>query len=91
MSKSLSACAAHNRAQLCFYIAENLEIRKAEFGSRISAMTGASAAEAEAEVAASISRLFTWAAWAAPRWEAEAMGPFHRGRRVGSREGGTPR
>lgn len=56
--------AAHNRAQICFYIAENLEIRKAEFASRISKMTGQAEKQAVAEVDASISRLFTWAAWA---------------------------
>jgi len=56
--------AAHNRAQICFYIAENLEIRKAEFASRIAKMTGASDKEATKEVDAAISRLFTWAAWA---------------------------
>ena len=56
--------AAHNRAQICFYIAENLSIRASEFAARISAMTGCSEADARAEVDASISRLFTWAAWA---------------------------
>jgi len=56
--------AAHNRAQICFYIAENLEIRKAEFALRIRAMTGCSEKEALKEVDASIARLFTWAAWA---------------------------
>jgi len=55
--------AAHNRAQICYYIAENLSIRSAEFAARISAMTGKSGAEATKEVEASISRLFTWAAW----------------------------
>lgn len=56
--------AAHNRAQICFFIAENLEIRRTEFAGRISKMTGASEKEANKEVDASISRLFTWAAWA---------------------------
>ena len=56
--------AAHNRAQICYYIAENLEIRRAEFADRISKMTGKKEAEALKEVDASISRLFTWAAWA---------------------------
>jgi len=56
--------AAHNRAQICYYIAENLEQRLAEFAGRISKMTGATEKAALAEVDASISRLFTWAAWA---------------------------
>jgi len=56
--------AAHNRAQICYYIAENLEQRRAEFAGRISKMTGGTEKAALAEVDASISRLFTWAAWA---------------------------
>ena len=56
--------AAHNRAQICYYIAENLSIRADEFAGRIAAMTGRSLKDAAGEVDASISRLFTWAAWA---------------------------
>ena len=56
--------AAHNRAQICFYIAENLAIRAAEFAGRLVAMTGCTEAAAKKEVDASISRLFTWAAYA---------------------------
>ena len=32
--------AAHNRAQIVYYLAENLELRRAEFAQRISDMTG---------------------------------------------------
>ena len=32
--------AAHNRAQIMYYIAENLELRLEEIAGRISAMTG---------------------------------------------------
>ena len=32
--------AAHNRAQILYYIAENLSIRQNEFAERIDAMTG---------------------------------------------------
>jgi len=56
--------AAHNRAQVCFYIAENLAAREAEFVDRIRSMTGASQSAAELEVETSISRLFTYAAYA---------------------------
>lgn len=56
--------AAHNRAQVCFYIAENLAAREKEFIERIQEMTGGRASEAEQEVEASISRLFTYAAYA---------------------------
>ncbi|WP_425287426.1 aldehyde dehydrogenase family protein [Paramesorhizobium deserti] len=55
---------AHNRAQILYYIAENLSGRSTEFAERIGAMTGVSAANARAEVEASISRLFTYGAWA---------------------------
>jgi aldehyde dehydrogenase (NAD+) len=55
---------AHNRAQILYYLAENLSARAAEFSTRLSAMTGASAANAKKEVEASIRRLFTYAAWA---------------------------
>jgi aldehyde dehydrogenase (NAD+) len=53
---------AHNRAQVLYYIAENLAIRADEFAARIAAQTGAK--DAAREVQASIERLFYWAAWA---------------------------
>jgi aldehyde dehydrogenase (NAD+) len=56
--------AAHNRAQICYYIAENLQERAAEFASRISVQTGKSKADADREVTASIERLFYYAAYA---------------------------
>ncbi len=54
----------HLRAQILFYIAENLSAREAEFAARLQAMTGAGRRAAGREVQASISRLFTYAAWA---------------------------
>ncbi len=54
--------AAHNRAQICYYIAENLELRFQEVSGRINAMTGCGVEAANAEVHASIRRLFHWAA-----------------------------
>jgi aldehyde dehydrogenase (NAD+) len=53
---------AHNRAQVLYYIAENLAIRADEFAARLAAMTGSS--DPQREVAASIERLFYYAAWA---------------------------
>jgi aldehyde dehydrogenase (NAD+) len=53
---------AHNRAQVLYYIAENLAVRADEFAARIAAQTGAK--DAAREVQASIERLFYWAAWA---------------------------
>ena len=54
---------AHNRAQILYYIAENLSARTDDFARRISSMTGNSRA-AKLEVEAAISRLFTYGAWA---------------------------
>ncbi len=59
-----SSATAHNRAQILYYIAENLSARAPEFADRIAAMTGASAANARTEVDASIARLFSYGAWA---------------------------
>jgi aldehyde dehydrogenase (NAD+) len=56
--------AAHNRAQIVYFMAENLELRRAEFASQISSMTGGSMEEGLKEVDASIGRLFHWAAYA---------------------------
>jgi aldehyde dehydrogenase (NAD+) len=54
----------HARAQVFYYIAENLSARAAEFATRIAAQTGRPYVDAAAEVEASISRLFTYGAWA---------------------------
>jgi aldehyde dehydrogenase (NAD+) len=51
----------HARAQVIYYMAENLSARADGFAARIAALTGEDGA---AEVAAGIDRLFTWAAWA---------------------------
>jgi aldehyde dehydrogenase (NAD+) len=52
---------AHNRAQVLYYIAENLSARAAEFAARLQAMTGADGRE---EVEAAIRRLFFYAGFA---------------------------
>jgi aldehyde dehydrogenase (NAD+) len=52
---------AHNRAQILYYVAENLQARAAEFAGRIADQTGF---EGGAEVEAAVSRLFSYAAWA---------------------------
>ncbi|RME17913.1 MAG: aldehyde dehydrogenase family protein [Alphaproteobacteria bacterium] len=53
---------AHLRAQILFYIAENLSARAEEFAARIDALTGGRSGAREVEK--SIDRLFTWASWA---------------------------
>jgi len=54
---------AHDRSQILYYIAENLSIRRDEFGDLISSMTGNSTEDALSEVDQSISRLFYYAAF----------------------------
>ena len=54
----------HNRAQIIYFMAENLAARADEFAQRITQQTGAASATGKAEVEASISALFTAAAWA---------------------------
>jgi aldehyde dehydrogenase (NAD+) len=66
--KSWSKATGHNRAQILYYVAENLSARASEFAARIDAMTGVGNDEARAEVDAAISRLFTYAAWA-DKWD----------------------
>jgi len=56
-----SHATAHLRAQILYYLAENLSTRAAEFADRIAEQTGR---EGTAEVEATIARLFSYAAWA---------------------------
>ncbi len=58
------AATAHNRAQVLYYLAENLSARAPEFEARLRAMTGASRKKAAQEVEKSVGRIFTYAAWA---------------------------
>jgi aldehyde dehydrogenase (NAD+) len=53
---------AHNRAQVLYYMAENLSLRQEEISRRLAAIVGE--AQAAREVAASIERIFSYAAWA---------------------------
>ena len=55
---------AHNRSQILYFLAENLEYRSDEFARRIRAQTGESLASAQKEVTASVERLFAFAGWA---------------------------
>jgi aldehyde dehydrogenase (NAD+) len=62
--KGWGKATGHLRGQILFYIGENLAARADEFARRVDAQTGCGDAEASREVDASISRLFTYAAWA---------------------------
>jgi aldehyde dehydrogenase (NAD+) len=54
----------HARGQMLYYIAENLAQRAAEFAERIAAQTGSAPEQGLEEVEASVTRLFSYAAWA---------------------------
>jgi aldehyde dehydrogenase (NAD+) len=54
---------SHTRAQVLYYLAENLAARGDELGRRIAMLTGDVTA-AEREVALAIERIYTYAAWA---------------------------
>ncbi len=61
---SWAAETAYNRAQILYYIAENLSVRADEFIRKLVDYTGVSETAAREEFDLSISRLFTYAAWA---------------------------
>ena len=66
----------HLRAQILYYIAENLSARADEFAKRIDALTGGKSGAEEVET--SIRRLFTYAAWA-DKFDGHAKGVPLRG------------
>jgi len=59
-----SQASTHNRAQVLYYLAENLTVRADEFARQLVVRTGADETAAHAEVEAAVTRLFTYAAWA---------------------------
>jgi aldehyde dehydrogenase (NAD+) len=67
-AKGWAPSSGHLRAQILYYMGENLDARRSEFASRISLMTGASKRDANREVEASVKRLFTYGAWA-DKWD----------------------
>jgi aldehyde dehydrogenase (NAD+) len=69
---------AHNRAQILYYLAENLSTRRDELVTRIAAMTGLPNVKARAEVDAGIERLFSYGAWA-DKYEGAVHTPPLRG------------
>ncbi len=63
-AESWAKTTGHNRAQILYYLGENLAARADEFARRIQQQTGAKAESARQEVDAAIEALFTAAAWA---------------------------
>jgi aldehyde dehydrogenase (NAD+) len=62
-AESWSRATAHLRAQILYYLAENLSARAGEFSNRLILLTGTDQSEANLEVARSIERLFYYGAW----------------------------
>jgi len=60
-AESWAKTTAHNRAQILFYIAENLSQRSAEISARLAAAVGKK--QSALEVKLSIERFFSYAAW----------------------------
>jgi aldehyde dehydrogenase (NAD+) len=77
-AEAWSRATLHNRAQILYYVGENLSARAEGFAARIAAMTGASRKESTREVKASIARLFTYGAWA-DKYEGDVHVPPLRG------------
>jgi aldehyde dehydrogenase (NAD+) len=73
----------HARAQILYYMAENLQARSDDFAALLNAMTGRRSGPAEVE--ASVDRLFTWAAWA-DKFAGEAVNVPMRGMALALRE-----
>ncbi|MEM6888963.1 MAG: aldehyde dehydrogenase family protein, partial [Pseudomonadota bacterium] len=78
-----SKTTGHLRAQILYYVAENLAARAGTFATRIKAMTGGK--KAAAEVDAAIRRLFTYAAWA-DKYDGRVHGVPMRGVAMAMRE-----
>ena len=68
----------HSRAQVLFFLAENLEARREEFRKRISDLTRDSTPKATKQVDAAIRRIFSYAAWA-DKYEGRVHQPPMRG------------
>jgi aldehyde dehydrogenase (NAD+) len=62
-AESWSRTTAHLRAQILYYLAENLSVRASEFSDRIASLTGTAKDEAQREVQRAIERVFYYAAW----------------------------
>lgn len=63
-AQSWASKTGHQRAQVLYFLAENLQARADEFAHRITAMTGVASKKAADEVEQSIERIFYYAAYA---------------------------
>ncbi|MEE8371350.1 MAG: aldehyde dehydrogenase family protein [Sphingomonadales bacterium] len=82
---SWAGATPHLRAQILYYIAENLGARSKEFGARLTSLTGCSESAGLREVELSIERLFTYGAWA-DKFEGRVHKPPMRGLALAMKE-----
>jgi aldehyde dehydrogenase (NAD+) len=75
-AKGWSRTTGHLRAQILYFLGENLAARGDEFAARLNAMTGKR--RGAAEVTAAVDAFFTWAAWA-DKFDGRAKGVPIRG------------
>ncbi|MFI5057304.1 MAG: aldehyde dehydrogenase family protein [Candidatus Acidiferrales bacterium] len=82
-AESWAKATAHNRAQVLYYVAENLVQRGDEIAARLAAVVGQN--QAEAEVRLGIERIFSYAAWA-DKFEGSVHDPPFRNVTLAMRE-----
>ncbi len=82
-ARGWSGTTGHLRAQILYYIAENLEARAEEFADRLNAMQGGRSGAKEVD--ASVRRLFTYAAWA-DKYDGQVHGVPIRGVAIAMKE-----
>jgi len=82
-AESWAKATAHNRAQVLYYVAENLAQRGDEVAARLAAVVGQK--QAEAEVRLGIERIFSYAAWA-DKFEGTVHNPPFRNVTLAMRE-----
>ena len=82
-AKGWSRTTGHLRAQILYYVAENLMARHDEFAARLDAMQGGRSGAKEVD--ASIRRLFTYAAWA-DKYDGQVHGVPIRGVAIAMKE-----
>ncbi|MGB1235241.1 MAG: aldehyde dehydrogenase family protein [Planktomarina sp.] len=83
VAKGWAKTTGHLRAQILYYLAENLSARTGEFTDRLNALTGGN--KGKVEVEQSIQTLFTYAAWA-DKLDGAAKGVPFRGVAVAMNE-----
>ena len=69
-----SGMTGHQRAQVLYFMAENLESRAKDFADRLANSSGSSVAKAMKEVNASVARIMYYAAWA-DKYDSDVRAP----------------